>query len=125
MSAGEVAGIVAAVALAIGVVGLLLTMGALMRTLTAVRGAIDDFRKTTVPLLTDVHTAVRQTSAELTKVDALLDQADTISGRVDDISGRVDSATDLAHRAFTLPLVKAMAFATGSAKAFRTLRKKG
>ncbi len=124
MSAGEVAGVVAAVALAIGVVGLLLTMGALMRTLTAMRSAVEDFRRTTIPLLVDVHAAVRQTSAELGKVDTLLDRADSISGRVDTISGRVDTATDLAHRAFTAPLIKAMAFATGSAKAFRTLRKK-
>ncbi len=117
MNAGEVAAVVAAVALAIGVVGLLLAMGALIRTLTEVRYAVEDFRRTAVPLLTDVHTTVRQASMELGKVDTILDRAD-------DISGTVDSATRLASRAFTAPLVKAMAFTTGSARAFRALRKK-
>ena len=117
MSAGETAAVVAAVALAIGVVGLLLAMGALIRTLTEVRHAVEDFRRKAVPLLTDVHTTVRQASAELGKVDTILDRAD-------DISGTVDSATRLASRAFTTPLVKAMAFTTGSARAFRALRKK-
>ena len=118
MSAGETAAVVAAVALAVGVVGLLLTMGALIRTLTEVRHAVEDFRGTAVPLLADVHTTVRQASAELGKVDTILDRAE-------DISGTVDSATRLASRAFTTPLVKAMAFTTGSARAFRALRKKG
>lgn len=117
MSASEVAAVVAAVALAIGVVGLLLALGALIRTLTEVRGAVEDFRGRAVPLLTDVHTVVRQASAELGKVDTILD-------RTEDISGTVNSATRLAHRAFAAPLVKAMAFGTGSARAFRALRKR-
>jgi uncharacterized protein YoxC len=117
VSAGEVAAVVAAVALAIGVVGLLLAMGALIRTLTEVRHAVADFRREAVPLLADVHTTVRQASAELGKVDTILDKAD-------DISGTVNSATRLASRAFTTPLVKAMAFTRGSASAFRALRKK-
>jgi uncharacterized protein YoxC len=111
------AAVVAAVALAIGVVGLLLAMGALIRTLTEVRHAVEEFRHRAVPLLTDVHTTVRQASMELGKVDTILDRAD-------DISGTVGSATRLASRAFTAPLVKAMAFTTGSARAFRALRKK-
>ena len=108
---------IAAVALAIGVVGVLLALGALIRTLTEVRGAVEDFRRGAVPLLADLHTAVRQATAELGKVDSILDRADNISGTV-------DSATRLASRAFAAPLVKAMAFGTGSARAFRALRKK-
>jgi len=118
VSAAELSAVIAAVALAIGVVGLLLAMGALIRTLTEVRHAVEDFRRKAVPLLTDVHTTVRQASAELGKVDTILDRAEGISGTV-------DSATRLASRAFTTPLVKAMAFTTGSARAFRALRKKG
>ncbi|HEX2192083.1 MAG TPA: DUF948 domain-containing protein [Acidimicrobiales bacterium] len=117
MSAAEIAAVVAAVALAIGVVGLLLTLGALIRTLTEVRGAVEDFRRQAVPLLTDVHTTVRQASAELGKVDTILDRAD-------DISGTVGSATRLASRAFATPLVKLMALGTGSARTFRALRQK-
>ena len=116
MSAAEIAAVVAAVALAIGVVGLLLTLGVLIRTLTEVRGAVEEFRRRAVPLLTDVHTAVRQASDELGKVDTILERADSISGTV-------DSATRLANRAFSAPLVKAMAFGRGSAHAFRALRR--
>jgi ABC-type transporter Mla subunit MlaD len=118
MSAGEVAAVVASVAVGIGVVGLLLTLGAVIRTLTVMRRAVEDFRRQAVPLLADVHTAVRQANSELGKVDGILDRADSISGTV-------DSASRLAYRAFSAPVVKGMAFASGTAKAFRALRKRG
>jgi hypothetical protein len=65
-----------------------------------------------------VHATVRQANSELAKVDTILDRADSIAGTV-------DSASRLSYRAFSTPLIKTMAFASGSARAFRALRKKG
>jgi len=118
LSGGEIAGLVAAISLAILVVGILLSLGAMLRTMAEVRRAVEDFRRSTVPLLADVHAAVRQANAELGKVDVILDRADSIAGTV-------DSASRLSYRAFSTPLIKIMAFATGSARGLRTLRKAG
>ena len=116
MSAGEVAAVVAAVSLAILVVGVLLTMGAMLRTMAELRRTVEEFRHSAVPLLTDVRTVVRHTSTELVKVDNILDRADSIAGTV-------DSASRLSYRAFSTPLIKIMAFSTGTARAVRALRK--
>ncbi len=118
MTAGEVAAVVAAVSLAILVVGLLLSLGALLRTMREMRRAIEDFRNSAVPLLADTHNAVRQANAELGKVDAILDRADSIAGTV-------DAASRLSYRAFSTPLIKVMAFATGSARGVKALRRMG
>ncbi len=117
MSAGEVAAVVASVAAAILVVGLLFTLGAAIRTMTAVRQAVDDLRRQTIPLLADVHSAVRDASGRLDQVETVLDRADSISGTV-------DSGTKLAYRVFATPLIKLLALASGSARAFRTLRER-
>jgi uncharacterized protein YoxC len=118
VSPGEVAAVVASVSLAVLVVGVLLSMGAMLRTMAEVRRAVADFRHSAVPLLTDLHVAVRQANSELGKVDTILDRADSIAGTV-------DSASRLSYRAVSTPLIKTMAFATGSARALRALRKKG
>jgi len=115
MTAGEIAGIVAAVSLAILVVGVLLCLGAMLRTMAELRRTVEQFRHSAVPLLGEVQTVVRQASYELGKVDSVLDRADSIAGTV-------DSASRLSYRAFSTPLIKVMAFATGSVRALGALR---
>ncbi len=117
MSPGEVAAVVAAVSLAVLVVGILLSLGAMLRTMAVMRRTVEEFRRSSVPLLTEVHATVRQASLELAKVDTILDRANSIADTV-------DSASRLSHRAFSTPVIKTMALATGSARAYRTFRKK-
>jgi uncharacterized protein YoxC len=117
MSAGEVAAVVVSVAAGILVVGLLFTLGSAIRTMTAVRHAVEDLRRETIPLLADVHTAVREASGRLDQVETVLDRADSISGTV-------DSGTKLAYRVFATPLIKLVALLSGSARAVRTLRER-
>lgn len=118
MTPGEVAAVVAAVALGLGVIGLLLALGAMMRTMAEMRRTVEDFHRSALPLLDDVHAAVHQASSELVKADVILERANTISATV-------DSTSRLAHRAFSTPVIKVLAFATGSARAFKSLRRKG
>lgn len=115
MSPAELAAVIAAVAFAMLVVGLLFLVGAAIRTLGTMNHAVDDVRRATVPLLTDVHTAVRQANGDLIHVEGLLETAESISGTM-------DSASRLALAAFSSPLVKLTALATGTSKAFRRLR---
>ncbi|HEX2273647.1 MAG TPA: hypothetical protein VHG90_07225 [Acidimicrobiales bacterium] len=117
MSPGEVAAVVAAVAAGILVVGLLFMLGSVIRTMTAVRHAVEDLRRETIPLLADVHTAVREASGRLDQVETVLEHADSISGTV-------DSGTKLAYRVFATPVIKLLALANGGARAFRTLRER-
>jgi uncharacterized protein YoxC len=117
VSAGDVAAVIAAVAMAILVVGVLFAVGSLIRTLGTVRVAVDDMRRVAVPLLTDVHTAVRQANGDLARVDGLLETAESITGTV-------DSASRLAYAAFSNPVLKAVAFFTGASRMVRRLRRR-
>jgi hypothetical protein len=116
MSGGDWAAVaVAAVAVLVGG-GLLVALGALMRTMAALQTAIEEFRRETVPLMGDIQMTVKQANADLGRVDTLLDRAENISGTV-------DSASRLAYLAFSNPVVKAMAFGAGTARAVRRFRK--
>ena len=106
MTPGELAATVASVAAAILVVGVLFAVGSLIRTLATVRVAVDDLRRAAVPLLTDVHSAVRQANGDLVQVEAVLE-------RTESIKGTVDSASRLALSAFATPVVKLAAISAG------------
>ena len=106
MSPGEFAATVFSVAFAMLVVGLLFLVGSAIRTLGSIRGAVDDVRRTAVPLITDVHLAVRQAKGDLVQVEAILE-------RTESIKGTVDSASRLALNAFATPVVKLAAVSAG------------
>jgi uncharacterized protein YoxC len=106
VSAGEFAATVFSVAFAMLVVGVLFMVGSAIRTLAAVRGAVDDVRRTAVPLIADVHAAVRQANGDLVKVEAVLE-------RTESIKGTVDSASRLALSAFATPVIKVLAVSAG------------
>lgn len=115
MSPGEFAATIAAAAAAVLAVGVLFAVGSLIRTLATVRVAIDDVRRAAVPLLTDARAAVRQTNGDLVRMESLLETAESVTGTV-------DSASRLAYAVVSNPLVKVLAFASGSTKAMRRLR---
>lgn len=110
------AAVVAAGAGVVLVVALLFTLASLTRTLAVLRVAVDDLRRETLPLVTQVHSTVQQANAELTRVDHLL-------GTAESISETLDSASRLAYLAFSNPVVKAMALAAGTSRAARRLRR--
>jgi len=116
VTAGEMAAIVASVALAILAVGLLFAIGSLMRTLRQLRFTLEQFNRDAVPLVSDLRSTVGQANAELERVDNLL-------GTAESISGTLDSASRLAYLAFSNPVVKALAFGAGTARAARRLRR--
>lgn len=115
MNATEVAATVAAVAAGIVAVGVLFAVGALIRTLATVRVAVDDVRRAAVPLLTDAHKAIRQTNGDLVRMESLLETAESVTGTV-------DSASRLAYAVVSNPVVKVLAFASGSSRALRRIR---
>lgn len=115
MDAGELALVVMAVTAVIGVVGLLFALGAAIRTMAVFRRSVEEITSSALPLIEDAHSAVRQTNADLAKVDELIDRADSISTTVNSVSR-------LAYTAFSGPVVKVLALGTGTARAIGGFR---
>ena len=116
MTGGDLAAVVVSICSVVGVVLLVLALISISRTLTSVRLTIEQMRRETVPVLTELQRTVTTANVELEKLDGLLDSA---SG----VTATVDSASHLAYLAFSNPVIKAMAVATGAAKASRALRR--
>ena len=117
MTAGEVAAVVAAVAGAILVVGLLFALASFTATLRALRTTVEELRREAVPLIANARVTLEQANAELTRVDGLL-------GTAESVGTTVDSASRLAYLAFSNPVIKAMAFGAGARGAFGRLRRR-
>jgi hypothetical protein len=115
-SAGEWAAAVGSIAMVLLVVGFLVALASLSRTLAALRQTLDQFSRETVPLVADLHATVRKADGELERVDSLLATAESVGGTV-------DAASRLAYLTFSNPVVKALAFGTGVARAGRRFRR--
>jgi uncharacterized protein YoxC len=106
MSAGEVAGLIAAVAF-------VLLVGVLAVPLLKLGGVLDESRKLikdvsdeTVPLLSEVTTTVSTTNAQLVRVDA-------ITSNVQQVTTNVSALTALFAATLGSPVVKVAAFTYG------------
>ena len=117
MTAGELAAIVAAVAGAILVVGLLFALASFTATLRALRATVEELRRETVPLIANARVTLEQANAELVRVDGLL-------GTAESVGTTVDSASRLAYLAFSNPVIKALAFGAGARGAARRLSRR-
>ncbi len=75
---------------------------------------VDSLRKQTIPLLADTRSALRRADSANRKSDALLEVATSLTATA-------DSATKLAFRLVTNPVVKVVAFFTGTTRAAKRL----
>src|SRR5580692_10858562 len=118
MSAGEIAVLVASVACAVAVVGLLIALRSLRREVRALGRLADQLTRQTVPLVADAHRVVDQAATEMERVGAVLDSTESVHATV-------DSASKLAYRAFANPVVKVLAVRAGAATGIRRLASGG
>jgi hypothetical protein len=119
VSATELAALIVAIASVVAVVLLVLCLAAVTKTLKVVRDAVELMRDETVPAMADLGETARRAGAELERVDVLV-------GRAQSISGTLDAGSRLAYLAFSSPVIKALALASGTGRAasrFRTIRK--
>ena len=116
MDTSDVAAVVVAVASGMALVVLIWAVVSLNRTLGDMRGAIEDLRRETLPVVTEMRSTVSQANVELERVDNLL-------GTAESISSTVDSASRLAYLAFSNPVIKAIAFASGTSRAAKRFRR--
>lgn len=112
MSAGELAAAAVVMGVAVVVVGLLFTMAYAVRALSVFKRSIEEITAETLPMIADMHAAVRHTNVDLEKVDNLI-------GTADSITATMDSASRLAYTTVSNPLVKALSAGTGIARAYR------
>ena len=117
MSASDLAAIIVAVASIIGVAVLVFALIALTRTLATLRLSIEELRRETLPVIDELQRTVTQANTDLERLDTLLDSATSVTNTV-------DSASQLAYLAFSNPIIKAIAFATGTAKAAKAFRRR-
>lgn len=115
MSGGEWAAVAVAAVAGVSVIALVVTMASLLRTLGALQQTVDTLRAETLPLVSDVQHTARQASTDLERAGAVLQTAESLSSTV-------DSASRLAYRAFSNPVVKVMALKSGTSRAYRRLR---
>jgi hypothetical protein len=109
-------GLVVAVVLVWAVVSLRRAVADLTTTVRAVRETAEDVRSETVPVLLQMRGIAERTEAELVRMDGLLETAASISATV-------DSASHLAYLAFSNPMIKALAFGSGTGRALSRFRR--
>jgi hypothetical protein len=117
MNATDLAAVVVAVSSVAAVVLLTVSVVALIRTLRALREVAVLLRTETVPVVKDLRDTVEVANHELGRFDELVSTAESVTGTV-------DSASRLAYLAMANPVIKGVAFASGTARAARRLRRR-
>lgn len=116
LSAVELAAILVGVVSIFATVLLCVVSYVVIRTMLALREAVDGLVEDTEPVLVDLRDTVGVANKELVRADGLLDVTESISTSV-------DQASRVAYLALSNPVIKTMAFASGAGRAARKLRK--
>ncbi len=114
----DTAALVVAIVAGVLVGALVVTLASLNATLRSLRETADELQRSTLPILAEVRQAVAQANAELDRVDGVL-------LTTEHIQNTVDSASRLAYAAFSNPVIKTVAFTSGTGRAWRRLRQGG
>jgi predicted PurR-regulated permease PerM len=118
LTASDLAAIIVAISAVVGVVLLVFAIVSLTRTLSAVRMSVEEMRRETLPVIEDLQRTVMQANSDLERLDTLLESATSVTNTV-------DSASQLAYLAFSNPVIKFIAFASGTGRAVRAFRRRG
>jgi uncharacterized protein YoxC len=121
MTAGQVAGLIAAIALVLFVGVMAYPIIKLGRLVEDLRHTVQGVSEQTIPLLSEVTTTVSTTNSQLVRVDA-------ITSNVQQISTNASALTSLFAATLGSPLVKVAAFSYGVRQAMsgrKSSRRKG
>jgi uncharacterized protein YoxC len=117
MTAGDLAIVIAAVLCSIGFAALIVVLLRVLDMLKALRTEVHDLRQETRPLLADLRSSVDDARDDLDRFDRVLGSAEAISEAV-------SGTTRVARVAFSTPVIKTIALASGTRKAARRMRGK-
>jgi uncharacterized protein YoxC len=115
VSAGEIAGLIAAIAVAVLVLLLAIPLLKLGRTLDEATLTIRQAREQTAPILTQATTTV-------THVNSNLERVDEITGNAANVTSNVAALTSVAAATLGSPLIKMAAFSYGVRSAVKKKR---
>ena len=115
MSAGEIAGLIAAIALAVLVLLVAIPLVKLGRTLDETTLTIRQAREQTAPILSQATTTVAHVNSNLERVD-------DIAGNAANVSSNVAALTSVIAATLGSPLIKLAAFSYGVRTAVRKKR---
>jgi uncharacterized protein YoxC len=119
MSAGEIAGLIAAIALVALVALTAVPLLKLGRVLEEVRLAVRDIGHESVPILTELRGTIRGTNTELEKIAVVTDDAAKVSRNATVVTENAANLTTLFSATLGGPLIKTAAFSYGIRKALR------
>ena len=120
MTAGQLALVVGTVLCALGFAALCVVLVRVLDSLSALRSEIADLRSETRPLLAELRTSVDAARDDLERFDRVLGSAEAISSTVAD---KMEAGASLVTRAvLSTPIIKTVAFASGTGRAARRLR---
>ncbi len=118
MTATELAALIVAIASVVAVVLLGVALVSITKTLRSVRATVELLRTETVPVMTELGETARVANEEIARLGGVITTAESIGGTV-------DSAARLAYLALSNPVIKVLAFASGTGRAasrFRRIR---
>lgn len=115
MSVADVVVLIAAVVACMGALVCLVAAVVLVGAVRRFERGVESLRSETVPLVSDAREAMDHATSELARVEAVLEGTESVTTTV-------DSASRLAQRAFTNPVVKVLALRAGAASGLRQLR---
>jgi hypothetical protein len=124
MTAGELAVLLAAVLCSIGFAALVVVLVRVLDTLTSLRAEVSDLRAETRPLLAELRSTTDEARATVLEARHDLDRFDRVLGSAEAISDAVAGGGRVARVAFSVPVIKATALATGTGRAARRLRRR-
>ena len=116
MSAGEIAGLIAAGAFVLLVIVIAVPLLKLGRTLDETTLTIRQVREQSAPILSQANTTV-------THVNSNLERVDDITGNAANVSSNVAALTSVVAATLGSPLIKVAAFSYGVRSAFANRRK--
>jgi uncharacterized protein YoxC len=130
MDAGEIAGLIAAIAFAMLVLILAVPILKLGKTVDAATRAINDLNERTGPLLgnvqdtvTNVNTALGQVQVSLDGVNVQLAKVDTMTNHAQNVTASVANLATIVSAAAANPLIKVASFGYGLRKAAAARRR--
>lgn len=116
MSATDLAAVVVAISSVVAVVLLAFGLISAQRTLMTMRLSIEEVRRETLPVVAELQRTVARANDELERVDGLLESAQSVTVTL-------DSFSRLAYITFSNPIIKAAAFAAGTGRAAKALKR--
>ena len=119
MTVGEIAGLIAAIALCVLVALAAVPLLKLGRTLDELRLAIRDVGTNSVPVLQELKGTVTATNDELAKLSVVTDDVHKVSGHATVVSENAAQMSTLFAATLGGPLVKTAAFTYGVRKALK------